>query len=214
MKEDQREPVSIVVFASGRGSGFASIVSAIAAGRLRARVACLVCDRAGAPVLQKARAAGIPTALVEPQGGSREAYDRRILQAIQPYSPRFVVLAGFRRILSDVLLREFSSPEGYARVVNVHPSLLPAFPGLESYRQAFAYGCKVTGVTVHLVDLDLDHGPICAQESFAIDDCVSAEAVEARGLAIEHRLYPETLDWVVREEFALRGRSVERARSH
>jgi phosphoribosylglycinamide formyltransferase-1 len=105
-----------------------------------------------------------------------------------------------------VLLDAFRSERGYARVTNVHPSLLPAFPGVDSYAQAFEHGAKVAGASVHLVELEIDGGPICAQEAFGIADCASAAEVERRGLEVEHRLYPETLRWVLSEKFAVERR--------
>lgn len=204
----------IAVLASGRGSNLEAIARAIDSGGLRARVAALVCDRPGAPVLEKAARAGIPAKLIEaaPEGDAksrRRDHDRRILEALQGSGARFLALAGYMRILSPVILDAFDSGRGYSRIVNVHPSLLPAFPGLDAYRRAFEWGSRVTGVTVHLVDRELDHGPICAQEAFSIADCGSAGEVERRGLAIEHRLFPETLDWVLREEFTVEKRGGE-----
>ena len=110
------------------------------------------------------------------------------------------------------LIEAFRDPRGYVRIVNVHPSLLPSFPGVDAYRQAFEFGAKSTGVTVHLVELAVDSGPICAQESFSIADCRSVDEVEKRGLAIEHRLFPQTLSWVLAEKFDFAGGSV-RART-
>jgi phosphoribosylglycinamide formyltransferase-1 len=105
------------------------------------------------------------------------------------------------RVVSDELLGAYRDVRGYHRIVNVHPSLLPAFPGKNGYDQAWSHGVAVSGVTVHLVDPGVDEGPICAQEAFAIHDCASAREVEGRGLAVEHRLYPATLSWVLAERF-------------
>jgi phosphoribosylglycinamide formyltransferase-1 len=112
-------------------------------------------------------------------------------------------MAGYMRVVSPELIDAFRDPRGFARVTNVHPSLLPAFPGRDAYGQAFRHGAKVSGVTVHLVDDGVDEGPICAQEAFGIGDCRSGEEVESRGLAIEHRLYPATLSWLLAESFEI-----------
>ena len=191
----------ITILASGRGSNFEAIEGAIRDGKLRARVAQVISDREDAPVLEKARRAGIKAAFVQLKGLSREAQDQALLDAIGAEKSRFLVLSGFMRILGRKVIEAFSSGTEYPRVVNVHPALLPAFPGLRSYEQAFQYGCAVTGATVHLVDEKMDHGPICAQETFSITDCRSAEEVENRGLAVEHRLYSQTLSWLLEEKF-------------
>jgi folate-dependent phosphoribosylglycinamide formyltransferase PurN len=121
----------------------------------------------------------------------------------------FLVLAGYMRVLTDAFIESYRSPRGYARIVNVHPSILPAFPGVGSYAQAFRHGSQLAGVTVHLVEPAVDDGPICAQASFPIGDCRSAEEVEARGLRLEHVLYPETLAWVLPEKFEVETRSLD-----
>ncbi|MCM2277525.1 MAG: phosphoribosylglycinamide formyltransferase [Oligoflexia bacterium] len=209
--------VPIAIFASGRGSNFEVIADACAAGRLDASVVVLVCDRPGAPVLDAAKRRGIPALLIPPPAVGpgispaarqelRELHDREILAQLSPYAPRFLVFAGYLRRVSRVLIEEFRGERGQSRIVNVHPSLLPAFPGLGSYARAFAHGAKVAGVTVHLVEEELDLGPICAQEAFSIADCRTAGEVERRGLAIEHRLYPETLGWILKESFEMQDR--------
>jgi phosphoribosylglycinamide formyltransferase-1 len=204
----------VAVLASGRGSNFQAILRAIRAGTLQTEIVALVSDKAGAPALEIARQAGIPALEVLPppaQTGEdpilrRKKHDEKILKALGPFSPRFLVMAGYMRVISPVLLDAFRSVRGYSRIVNIHPSLLPAFPGIHSYRKAYEYGVKWTGVTVHLAEEAVDSGPICAQEAFSIADCKSAEEVEKRGLDIEHRLYPETLNWVLPEKFEIETR--------
>lgn len=202
--------VPIALFASGRGSNFDAIVAAVKAGRLNARILCVISDQADAPVLEKARTQKIPAwSLPRVPGDSRESHEKKILDALRAEKefPRFAVLAGYMRVLTENFLEPFRSDRGYARVVNIHPSLLPAFPGRDSYAQAFRYGCKRAGVTVHLVDREVDSGPICAQESFSIESCRSVEEVERLGLALEHRLYPQTLEWVLPEKFEIENDS-------
>ena len=200
--------IPVAVFASGRGSNFDAIVNAIRHELLDAQIVALVCDCPDAPVMEKAKGLKIPVLLEQvPEISDRQVrrreHEKKIVQALGKYSPRFLVLAGYRRLFSPEFISEYDSGKGYSRIVNIHPSLLPAFPGLNSYRKAFEYGCKVAGATVHLVTPELDAGPICAQESFTIEDCRSAEEVEQRGLTIEHALYPLALQWVIREEFTL-----------
>ncbi len=222
--------ISIAVLASGRGSNFDAILRAARQGDLEAHIAAVVSDRKEAPVLEKARAAGIPALVIPPSAPpparpappARErgappaktarAYrgdpyrDEKILELLAAYSPRFLVLAGYMRIVTPKLIEAFRSPRGYSRIVNIHPSLLPAFPGVDSYGQAFRHGTQVAGVTVHLVEEEVDAGPICAQQAFSIQGMKSVEEVEKRGLEIEHRLYPETLKWVLPERFDIEAR--------
>jgi phosphoribosylglycinamide formyltransferase-1 len=208
----------IAVLASGRGSNFDSILASILEGRLDAEIVAVISDRAKAPVLAKAEAAGIPAIFIPPVKASagageierRQLHEKSILEALLPYRPRFLVLGGYMRILTPYLIEAFRCERGYSRMVNIHPSLLPAFPGVRSYAQAFEYGVKWTGVTVHLVEATVDGGPICAQEAFSIAHCRSVEEVEKLGLAIEHRLYPETLNWVLSERFTLESRNPEK----
>jgi phosphoribosylglycinamide formyltransferase-1 len=212
----------IAVLASGRGSNFESILASILEGRLNAEIVAVISDRAQAPVLAKAGAAGIPAIFVAPvkvaselspnvnsESERRRFHETLILAALEPYRPQFLVLAGYMRILTPYLIEAFRCDRGYSRMVNIHPSLLPAFPGVRSYAQAFEYGVKWTGVTVHLVEVTVDGGPICAQEAFSIETCRSVEEVEKRGLEIEHRLYPETLNWVLSERFTLEARGTQ-----
>ncbi len=205
----------IAILASGRGSNFEAIAAAHARGELPGvTIAAVLSDRSDAPVLAKAKALGIAALTVPPpstQAGEsaaarRERHDSLILQALAPFRPRFLVMAGYMRLVSPRLIEAFRSEHGYSRIVNIHPSLLPAFPGLEGYAQAFRHGAKITGATVHLVDDGLDTGPICAQEAFSIADCEDEAAVEKRGLEVEHRLYPQALRWVLAERFRVETR--------
>ena len=223
--------IPISIFASGRGSGFDAICAAIDSGRLAARVTSVVSDRADAPVLEKARARGVSTHLIpfpassgssqgssnprhgdsDPGGSSlanrRLRHDEEIFHRLTTESPRFLVMAGYMRMVSPLLLDAYRSERGYSRIVNIHPSLLPAFPGVGGYAQAFEHGCAVAGVTVHLVDSNLDSGPICVQEAFSISDCQCAQDVEERGLKVEHRLYPSALAWILPEKFEMETRT-------
>ncbi len=207
----------IAIFASGRGSNFDAIADAIQAGRLAAEITSVVCDRPGAPVIEKARARGIKVHVVPPTdvsvpGGDielrRDRHEELILDRLGAENPEWLVFAGYMRILGSPLLARYRAPRGqnYHRIVNVHPSLLPAFPGKDSYAQAFQRGCAVAGVTVHLVEKEVDGGPIAAQEAFSIAGCASADEVEALGLELEHRIYPETLGWLLSGNFEVIAR--------
>ncbi len=188
-------------------------MDAVKSGKLSAQITSLVCDVEGAPVLEKAKRAGVKVHLVLPDmqisaiDPRRQEHEKRILNSIESEAADFLVLAGYMRILSTPLINAFASKRGaYSRIVNIHPSLLPAFPGVGGYAQAFRHGCRLAGATVHLVTSELDSGPICAQESFSIEKCASVEEVEKLGLVLEHRLYVETLGWVIREDFVLETR--------
>lgn len=199
--------VPIVIFASGRGSNFDAIVDTINSGKLNAEITALVCDQPGAPVLVKARKAGINTLLI-PFENNRDYHESKILDSLSTVNFRFLVLSGYMRIITPIIINKLKSHRGYSRIANIHPSILPSFPGLNSYGKAFNYGCKIAGVTVHLVDNNMDDGPICAQEAFSIEDCKDETEVENRGLIIEHRLYSETLEWVLREKFDVEERMI------
>ena len=198
----------IAILGSGQGTNFESIQKAVSSQKLSAEIVAVLSDKPDAPVLDRARAHGIRALTVPGMPGEKDraAHDRSVLEALAPLRPDFLVLAGYMRIVTATLLEAFRSPRGYTRVVNVHPSLLPSFPGLDGYAQAFRYGVKTAGVTVHLVELDVDSGPICAQEGFSIAQCKSVEEVRALGQAVEHRLYPDTLSWVLAEKFDLETR--------
>ncbi|RZL87951.1 MAG: phosphoribosylglycinamide formyltransferase [Variovorax sp.] len=184
---------NIVILISGSGSNMAAIVRAAEhegwARRFDARVAAVISNKADAQGLALARAQGIPTAVVPHQDfASREAFDAALAQAIDAHAPTLVVLAGFMRILTPGFVARY---EG--RLLNIHPSLLPAFPGLHTHRRAIEAGCRVAGVTVHQVTVELDHGPILAQAAVPVMDDDTPDTLAARVLAQEHRVYPRAI---------------------
>ncbi len=185
MSENRRLGVLI----SGRGSNLQAIIDAIKAGCLKATVAIVISNRADALGLDKARAAGIET-LVLPQAASstREEYDQVLVQHLQERQVDLVCLAGFMRLLSHVFIDAFPNA-----VLNVHPSLLPAFPGLDAQRQAWEHGVRVSGATVHLVTVDLDAGPIVEQAAVPVRVDDTPETLAARILVEEHRIYPQAI---------------------
>lgn len=182
-------PFRIAVFASGSGSNFQAIADAIASGRLDAELALLVCDRPKAKVVERAAACGVETFAFRPKDySSKEAYETEIVAKLREKQVDLVVLAGYMRIVSDTLLGPY---EG--RMINIHPSLLPSFPGLDAIGQAIAHGVKITGVTVHVVDGGMDTGPIIAQRAVAIAEDDTSETLEAKIHPVEHELYPAVI---------------------
>jgi phosphoribosylglycinamide formyltransferase-1 len=184
---------NIVILISGRGSNMEAIVQACATEGWPARIAAVISNRPDAAGLQFARARGIATAVVDHKRfAEREAFDAELARVVNGYAPDVVVLAGFMRILTPRFVQQF---EG--RMVNVHPSLLPAFPGLATHQRAIEAGCKVAGATVHFVTPELDHGPIIAQAAVAVLPGDTEETLSARVLAREHVLYPRAVRWLV-----------------
>ena len=190
------------VLISGRGSNLLAILRAIDAGRLQARVGVVISNRADAGGLGHARAAGIPTAVVEHRAfASRAAFEEALAGRLEAAGVQVVCLAGFMRILSPVFLERAPGP-----VLNVHPSLLPAFPGVDAQRQAWAHGVKVAGATVHLVTAELDAGPIVLQATVPVLDDDTAESLAMRILVEEHRIYPEAIAKVASGRWHVDGR--------
>src|SRR6185503_7043039 len=192
----------LAVLISGRGSNLQSIIDAIARGELDATIAIVVSNRADAGGLQRARDAGIETLVLGTRGyTSRDAYDQALADALHARNVGLVCLAGSMRLVGAPLLRAF--PDS---VLNIHPSLLPAFPGLEAQRQAVEHGVRVSGATVHLVTAELDGGPIILQASVAVMDDDTVESLSARILVEEHRIYPEAIRLVLDGGWRLEGR--------
>ena len=182
---------SIVILISGRGSNMESLLTAVADGSLPVRVAAVLANRADARGLETAAAAGIATRVVDHKAyAGREDFDAALAAAIDGFSPDLVVLAGFMRILSDGFVRHFAG-----RLINIHPSLLPSFPGLHTHQRALDEGVRVHGCTVHFVTPALDHGPIIVQAAVPVVDGDDATRLAARVLAQEHRIYPLAVRW-------------------
>lgn len=197
-------PLPLGVLLSGSGTNLQAMLDAITAGRLDARIALVVSNVADAGGLIRARAAGIPTAVVpHRECATREAFDARVVELLRQHDVAVVALAGFMRLVTHVLLDAYPG-----RVLNVHPALLPAFPGLHAERQALAYGVTLTGVTVHFVDEETDHGPILAQAAVPILPGDTEETLHARIQVQEHRLYPDALQLLAEGRVAFDGRRV------
>ncbi|MGE5593536.1 MAG: phosphoribosylglycinamide formyltransferase [Betaproteobacteria bacterium] len=195
---------SVVVMASGRGSDFQAIIDAAERGRLSARVAGLVCDNPDAPALKRAASHGIPAAVVTRDAfASRAAFEQALVRTVKGFGPDLVVLAGFMRVLGRTFLEAFPG-----RVINIHPSLLPAFRGLEAQRQALEYGVKYSGCTVHFVDEGVDTGPILGQRVVPVMPDDTVESLSARILEQEHELLVECVRAVAEGRVRLEGRRV------
>ena len=191
------------ILLSGRGSNFEAIADQVAAGRLGAEIAVVISNRAEARGLEAARQRGLNAACLPSKGLDREIYDRQLVAELKRNQVELVCLAGFMRLLSAHFIREF--PE---RILNIHPSLLPAFPGLDAQYQALEHGVKISGCTVHFVDEGLDAGPIILQAAVPVLDGDTVDSLSARILEEEHRIYPEAIGIVLRGAYRLEKRRV------
>lgn len=197
-------PKRIGVLLSGRGSNFEALADSVAAGRIPdAEIALVISNREGAPGLAKASERGIPARVIPSKGIEREAYDRVVVGALDDARVDLVCLAGFMRLLSPYFIAAYRG-----RILNIHPSLLPAFPGLEAQRQALEYGVKFSGCTVHFVDELLDAGPIVAQAIVPVEPGDTDDTLSARILEQEHRLYTEAVRLILSGKFRIEGRHV------
>ena len=207
---DARGSRNLGVLISGRGTNLQALIDAIADGRLNARIAIVISNRAGAPGLDRATAAGIETLVVDHQTfASRDAFDSAVAHELQLRSVALVCLAGFMRLVGAPLLNAF--PQS---ILNVHPSLLPAFPGVNAQRQALEHGVKVSGATVHLVTGELDDGPIILQAAVSVRDDDTVDTLSARILVEEHRIYPAAVSGILDGGWHLEGRRVIRSGFH
>jgi phosphoribosylglycinamide formyltransferase-1 len=194
----------IGVLLSGRGSNFEALADSVAAGRIPdAEIPIVISNREGAGGVARAQARGIPVRVIPSKGLEREAYDRMVVAALDDGRVNLVCLAGFMRLLSPYFVAAFSN-----RILNIHPSLLPAFPGLEAQRQALEYGVKFSGCTVHFVDENLDAGPIVAQAIVPVLDDDTPDTLAARILAEEHRIYTEAVRLVLSGRYRVAARRV------
>jgi len=191
------------VLVSGRGSNLQALIDAQAAGTLGGQIALVVSNVEGAAGLERARAAGIPARCCPHQGLAREDHDRALVALLREHAVDVVCLAGYMRLVSAVLLEAFPG-----RILNVHPSLLPAFPGRDAQRQAWEHGVKVSGATVHLVEAGLDSGPILLQEAVPVREEDGVEGLSARILEAEHRIYARAVRIVLDGAYRLEGRRV------
>lgn len=191
------------ILLSGRGSNFEAIARNVEAGRIPAKIAVVISNRQEAPGLDRAREMGLDTRWIPSQGKAREAYDREVVAVLKDFEVDVVCLAGFMRVLSPYFVREFPR-----RILNIHPALLPAFPGLEAQKQALEYGVKFSGCTVHIVDEAVDAGPIVRQAAVPVLDDDTVETLSARILEEEHRIYSEAICLLIEDRIRMEGRRV------
>lgn len=191
------------VLLSGRGSNFEAIANSIDRGDLAAEIAVVISNKSDAAGLMSAQRRGLTAVNLPSKGVAREAYDELLIGTLREHRAEWVVLAGYLRLLTPEFIRAFPQ-----RIVNIHPSLLPAFPGLHAQRQALDYGVRVSGCTVHLVDEKLDHGPIILQAAVPVEAGDSEETLSQRILVQEHRIYSEALRLLIERPFRLDGRTL------
>lgn len=193
---------SLGILLSGRGSNFVAIADSIDAGRIPdARIAVVISNKSDAPGFATARARGLNALVIPSKGKPREEHDHEVVAALKQNGVELVCLAGYMRLLSPWFVQQFPQ-----QILNIHPSLLPAFPGLEAQEQAFAYGVKVTGCTVHFVDQELDHGAIIVQKTVQVFDSDDEHTLASRILEQEHLAYTEAIKIVLKREFTIIGR--------
>ena len=201
---DKDKRMNIAVFASGKGTNFAAIIRAVKKGKIKANLSLLVCDKPGAGAISRAKRAGIKVALVKREDfTTKEDFENRIIQNLEENQIDLIVLAGYMRLVDPELLARYKN-----RILNIHPSLLPSFKGTEGIKGAFNYGVKVTGVTVHFVDEEMDHGAIILQAPLKIEEDETRESLETKIHKLEHKLYPEAIRLVVEGRLKVEGRKV------
>lgn len=190
------------ILLSGRGSNFIAITDSIDAGRIpNGRIAVVISNKPDAPGIETAKQRGLTSLVIPSKGRPREEHDRAVVAALKEHAVEWVCLAGYMRLLSPWFVQQFPQ-----RILNIHPSLLPAFPGLDAQKQAFEYGVRVSGCTVHLVDEDLDHGAIVLQKTVPVLDSDDEHSLAARILEQEHVAYPEALNFVLNRRYEISGR--------
>jgi phosphoribosylglycinamide formyltransferase-1 len=196
--------MNIAVFASGRGTNFSAIARAVKKGKVKANLALLVCDNPKASVIGKARRLAVKVALVKKEDFPvKQDFESKIIQYLEENNIDLIILAGFMRVLSPLIVQKYKG-----RIINIHPALLPSFKGAHGIKDAFEYGVKVTGVTVHFVDEEMDHGPIILQKEVPIAEADTPETLEAKIHKTEHRLYPEAIRLFAEGKLNIEGRKV------
>jgi len=200
----ERHRLALGVLVSGSGTNLQAIIDAIAAGTLHARVAVVISNKADAYGLERARLAGVPAVHIDPAGSEGSgAYNHEVREVLEGHGVELVVMAGYMRLLGVEVLRAFPGA-----VINLHPALLPAFPGATAIRDAFEWGVKITGVTVHFADEEFDRGPILCQEPVVVEETDTLETLETRIHEVEHRLLPHAIGLIAMERVRVEGRRV------
>ncbi len=201
---ERKGGLKLAVFASGSGSDLQSIINAVERGDLHLEISLLVCNNPDAFALERARTHGIPSVLIDHRGRSRDEFEQEIRSELEKRHIDLIALAGFMRILTPDFVGRWRG-----KMVNIHPALLPSFPGVHAHRDAIAYGVKVSGLTIHFVDEGVDHGPIICQKSVEVHDGDTEETLGERVLEQEHIWYPKVLQWIVEGRVRLEGRKVK-----
>lgn len=196
-------PKKLGILLSGRGTNFAAIAESVKQGRIAAEIAVVISNRAEAPGVELARSLGLDARVIPSKGRQREEHDAEVVRVLQEKRVDVVCLAGYMRLLSPVFIRAFPQ-----KILNIHPSLLPAFPGLEAQKQALEYGVKISGCTVHFVDEHLDHGAIIVQKAVPVLDGDDDHTLAARILEQEHQAYTEAINIVLAGNYEVAGRRV------
>lgn len=197
--------MNIAVFASGRGTNFGAIIRAVKKGRIKANLALLICDNPEAGAIARAKRAGVKIALVKREDfASEKDFEAAIIKELEENKIDLVVLAGFMRVLSPEFVQKYKY-----RILNIHPALLPSFKGTEGIKDAFEYGVKVTGVTVHFVDEEMDHGPIILQQAIKIDQTDTLKTLESKVHKVEHKIYPEAIKLFAEGKLRVEGRKIK-----
>jgi len=208
MSSKRAIPLRVAVLASGRGSNLQAIIDAIEAGQVQAKIVAVISNKQDAVALERAHKHGLPDFFVDPKPfvgrpDSREAYDQALLDLLKKYDVELVLLAGYMKIVTAVLVNSYAN-----RMMNIHPSLLPSFPGLDVQRKAIEWGCKLAGCTVHFVTEGVDEGPIILQAAVPILDSDTAESLAARILEQEHKIYPRAVRLFAENRLRVEGRRV------
>ncbi|RLF53792.1 MAG: phosphoribosylglycinamide formyltransferase [Thermoplasmata archaeon] len=198
------ERLKVAVFASGRGSDFQSLIDARDRGELDVDLVLLVSNRPGAMCIERAKKAGIDTFVLDHHGMEREEWEERVEVELRKKGVNFIVLAGFMRLLSASFVSRWRN-----KIINIHPALLPSFPGVHAHRDALDYGVKVTGLTIHFVDEKMDHGPVIFQYPVWVKDDDTEESLSQRVLEQEHIWYPRVLQWIAEGRVEVQGRLVK-----
>ena len=196
---------NIAVFASGRGTNFQAIIKAIKKGAIKAELGLLICDNPDAYAIKRAKKAGIKYVLVERKNfSSRDDFETKIIEQLKEGNIDLIVMAGYMRILGPKLISEYRN-----KILNIHPAILPSFKGGQGIKDAFDYGVKVTGVTVHFVDEEMDHGPIILQQAVKIEEDDTLESLESKIHKLEHKLYPKCISLFLEGRLKLEARKVK-----
>lgn len=208
MSPDRTVPLRVAVLASGRGSNLQALIDAIERGDVRAQIAAVISNKQDAPVLERARKHGLTDLFIDPKPfagrpDGREAYDRLLLETLRTYQVEVVLLAGYMKIVTSILVNAYQN-----RIMNIHPSLLPSFPGLDVQKKAIEWGCKLAGCTVHFVTEGVDEGPIILQAAVPILDDDTPETLAARILEQEHKIYPRAVQLFAEGRLRVEGRRV------